>query len=157
MADLLAGPVGPGAVVWIGLRPERRAAVVAVGAVEAVAGRGLEGDRAAARGRLGGARQVTLIAEEALAAVAAYLRRERVEPALVRRNVLVRGVNLHALKGRRFALGDAVLEASGECHPCSRMEEALGPGGYNAMRGLGGITARVLEGGRVTVGDALVL
>jgi MOSC domain-containing protein YiiM len=99
---------------------------------------------------------VTLIAEEALAAVAAYLRRERVEPALVRRNVLVRGVNLLALKGRRFALGGAVLEASGECHPCSRMEEALGPGGYNAMRGHGGITARVLEGGRVAVGDALV-
>ena len=46
-----------------------------------------------------------------------------------------------------------LLEASGECHPCSRIEASLGTGGYNAARGLGGITARVVEGGVVRVGD----
>ena len=68
---------------------------------------------------------------------------------------MVRGVNLLALKGRRFRLGAAVLEHSGEAHPCSRMEQALGPGGYNAMRGHGGITARIITGGVVRLGDAL--
>ena len=69
---------------------------------------------------------------------------------------MVRGINLGALKARRFRLGGALLECSGECHPCSKMERLLGAGGYNAVRGHGGITARVLEGGEVRLGDLLV-
>lgn len=65
------------------------------------------------------------------------------------------GINLAALKGRCFRLGEALMEATGECHPCSRMEEILGPGGYNAVRGHGGITARVVERGAVRLGDPL--
>ena len=65
------------------------------------------------------------------------------------------GVNLLALKSRRFRIGGAVFEATGPCDPCSRMEEALGPGGLNAMRGHGGITARVAESGAIRVGDAV--
>ena len=63
------------------------------------------------------------------------------------------GINLLALKGQQFRLGDALLEYSGPCEPCSRMEDILGPGGYNAMRGHGGITARVLTGGPVRIDD----
>ena len=117
------------------------------------AGRGLVGDRYA---NAGGARQVTLIAAESLAAIASHLGRDLVAPDEVRRNLVVRGLNLLALKGRRFRIGAALLEASGECHPCSRMEEILGVGGYNAMRGLGGITARVVVGAPIRVGDAVV-
>jgi MOSC domain-containing protein YiiM len=76
-----------------------------------------------------------------------------ISPALVRRNIVVVGLNLLALKDRRFRIGEALLETSGECHPCSRMDENRGVGGYNAMRGLGGITARVIADGRVVVGD----
>jgi MOSC domain-containing protein YiiM len=114
---------------------------------------GLIGDHYA--GRTDGARQVTLIASEHLTAIAAYLGREAILPEQMRRNIVVSGLNLLALKGRRFRLGEALLEATGECHPCSRMEETLGSGGYNAVRGHGGITARVVAGGVVRVGDGV--
>jgi MOSC domain-containing protein YiiM len=87
--------------------------------------------------------------------MAAFLGMTEVAPELLRRNLVTRGINLLALKDRRFRVGAALLEGSGECAPCSRMEEALGPGGYNAVRGHGGIAARVIEGGEVRIGDAI--
>ena len=69
---------------------------------------------------------------------------------------MVSGLNLLALKGKTFRIGDVVLEYTGLCHPCSKMEAALGPGGYNAMRGHGGITTRVIEGGEVALGDSVL-
>lgn len=146
----------PGRLAWIGLRPARLAPMLAVAEAVLLPGQGLEGDRW--RGAATGARQVTLIAAEHLAAIGGFLGLEGpADPAVLRRNLVVAGANLLALKGRRFRLGaeGALLEASGECHPCGRMEAALGPGGYNAVRGHGGITARVLEGGRIRIGDAL--
>ncbi len=142
-----------GRIEWIGLRPARLDPVQPVERALAIADRGLEGDRSARRA--GHRRQVTLIQFEHLAAVAAMACLESVTPGLLRRNVVVSGLNLLALKDRRFRLGEAVLEFTGPCHPCSRMETALGPGGYNAMRGHGGITARVLEGGVLSVGAAV--
>lgn len=72
---------------------------------------------------------------------------------MLRRNIVIKGINLLALKDKTFWVGEALLEYTGECHPCSRMEETLGEGGYNAVRGHGGITARILNGGKITVGD----
>lgn len=140
-----------GRVEWIGVRPARRAALTAVSNVAAVQGRGLEGDRYSG----GGKRQVTLIQAEHLVAVAKLLGLDALEPARVRRNILVSGINLYALRDRRFRVGGAVLEGSGTCDPCLRMEEVLGAGGYNAMRGHGGITARVVESGVISVGGAV--
>jgi len=143
-----------GRVVWIGLRPARRMDVQVVERAMAMPGDGLVGDRY--QGTLTQRRQVTLIQAEHLVAVGQMLGRDPIDPKLTRRNVVVSGINLLALKGRRFSVGGAVLEMTGACHPCSRMEEALGPGGYNAMRGHGGITARVLTGGEIRVGDEVV-
>lgn len=142
-----------GRLEWIGLRLERYAPIRIVSEVDARAGQGLEGDRY--RSSRAGKRQVTLMQAEHLAVIGAFLGQEPVAPEILRRNLVVSGLNLLALKGMRFRIGEAVLEGTGPCPPCSRMEEALGAGGYNAMRGHGGLTARVIESGRMRVGDAV--
>lgn len=151
LAQLLNRMPQVGKVVWIGVRPGRREAVQAISTVHARIGAGLEGDRY--RGRADSKRQVTLIQAEHLAAVGSMLGEEAINPARTRRNIVVQGINLLALKDKRFRVGDAIFEYTGLCHPCSRMEEELGPGGYNAMRGHGGITVKVVQEGVVQVGD----
>ena len=142
-----------GRVVWLGVRPGRRSAIDLCDWVEAVVDVGLAGDHYQSRST--GKRQVTLIQAEHLAVVGALLDEAQIDPARLRRNIVVSGINLLALKDRRFRIGDAVFEGSGLAHPCSRMEEELGPGGYNAMRGHGGLTARVIDGGLIRIGDAV--
>jgi len=142
-----------GRLEWIGLRVSPRGAVSAVSEAEARVERGLTGDHRSQRP--GSPRQVTLIQREHLNAVAHMLRLDTIEPALTRRNLVVAGINLLALKDQRFAIGEVVLEGTGLCEPCSRMEANLGSGGYNAMRGHGGITARVLAGGIIRIGDVV--
>ena len=139
-----------GRVEWIGVRPTRKAPLETVERVEAVTDRGLAGDHYA---KPGGSRQVTLIQAEHITAVASMLGRDPITPDVLRRNVVVRGINLLALKDRQFFVGGALLQFTGLCQPCSRMELALGPGGYNALRGHGGITARVIRGGTLALGD----
>ena len=152
LGRLLRAPMRPGRLDWIGLRPARRAPMRAVDEARLDVADGLVGDRYAGRG---GQRQVTLIQAEHLPAIAACLGLERLGPAALRRNLVVSGLNLLALAGGRLRIGDALLEVTGLCHPCSRMEETLGVGGYNAVRGHGGLTARVLRPGGIRLGDAV--
>jgi MOSC domain-containing protein YiiM len=152
---LLATLPQKGRVDWIGLRPARGEPPRPVQRVEAAPGTGLAGDRF--KGTAASKRQVTLIQAEHLAAVASMLGRAPFDPALTRRNLVVSGINLYALRNARFRVGGLLLEGTGICAPCEQMERALGPGGFNAMRGHGGITARVLEPGAIAVGDQVVL
>ena len=149
--ELVASLPQTGRLEWIGLSPVRRGAIVPVAEAVVRVGTGLDGDHHSSTGR--GKRQVTLIQWEHLPAIASLLHRESVGPESLRRNLAVSGLNLLALKDRRFRVGEVLLEGTGQCHPCSRMEEMFGPGGYNAVRGHGGITARVIEGGTIRVGD----
>ncbi len=151
LSQLMQNFAQPGTVEWLGIRPVKRQPMQEVKEVYARPGTGLDGDHYA--GKPGSKRQVTLIQAEHLPAVASYLGQETVDPLLLRRNILVRGLNLLALKDKRFTIGEAEFEYSGECHPCSRMEQNLGPGGYNAMRQHGGILARVVREGAIRVGD----
>ncbi|HKO87052.1 MAG TPA: MOSC domain-containing protein [Burkholderiales bacterium] len=153
LADLLSHFPHEGRVEWIGIRPERRALPVTVDAVEVTVG-GLIGDHYSGRN---GKRAVTLIQAEHLKAIASLTGNSRVDPALLRRNIVVSGLNLVALKDRRFRIGSALLEGTGACDPCSRMEENLGKGGLNAMRGHGGLNARVIEPGFIRIGDAITV
>jgi MOSC domain-containing protein YiiM len=143
----------PGTVEWIGLRPRRDAPMVAPAQASACIGKGLEGDRFS--GVISSKRQITLIQAEHLVVIAALLRRDVIDPTLLRRNIVVSGINLLALKDKLFSVGEAVLEMTGLCHPCSKMEAVLGHGGYNAMRGHGGITAKVVRSGIIKLGDSV--
>src|SRR5581483_4718637 len=139
------------------VRPAHRAPTVRVEHVTAIVDRGLTGDRACVKpsAKPGGSkRQVTLLQAEYLPVIAAFANAEQIDPGALRRNLVVSGVNLGAAASL-FAdqpmilrIGEEVeLAITGPCEPCSRMEEALGRGGYNAMRGHGGATARIVRGG----------
>lgn len=141
-----------GQVRWIGLRPARDVPMREVDSAEAVAGKGLRGDR---YGSGSGKRGITLIQAEHLPVIAALAGVETIPPVTLRRNLVVSGISLIALKGRRFRIGEVLCEGTAPCDPCSRMELALGAGGYNAMRGHGGLCARILEGGALRIGDAV--
>jgi MOSC domain-containing protein YiiM len=155
IAELLDAIPQVGRLEWIGVSPGPWASIRALLEASVLVGTGLVDDHHARGGR--SRRQVTLIQHEHLPVIAGLCGREAVPPAWLRRNLAVSGINLLALKDRRFRVGEALLEGTGACHPCGRMEETLGPGGYNAMRGHGGITARVLREGTIRVGDAVVL
>lgn len=155
LADLTSHVPQVGRVERTLVRPGRREDPHDLAETTALAGRGLDGDRRAQRVPRQGPspRQVTLVQAEHLPVMARLLGRDEIDPALLRRNLVISGIPLLALKGLRFRVGEAVLEGTGACHPCSRMEEALGPGGYQAMRGHGGLNAMVLESGEIRVGD----
>lgn len=145
-----------GELRWIGVRPAQGAPMTVLDQVGLLAGRGLAGDRTALRGT-GRERQVTLFQFEHLAVIASLLGRERVAPELLRRNLAVSGINVLALRARRFQIGGFTLQGTGYCAPCRRLEETLGRGGFNASRGHGGITARVLDEGSIRIGDSVAV
>lgn len=144
-----------GKVEWIGVREERKSPLLPLERVKATKEGGLEGDHFT--GKFSKKRQVTLIQKEHLEAVASILKKEEIPPTLTRRNIVVSGINLLSLKNQRFKIGSAILLTTGLCQPCYRMEENLGEGGYNAMRGHGGITAKVINDGEIKVGDQVSL
>ena len=152
LGKLMANLPRAGRLDWIGVRPRRDVPMREVTEAEAIGGKGLLGDRYASGS---GKRGVTLIQAEHLPVIAALSGHAGVVPALLRRNVVVSGLPLIALKERRFRIGDVVLEGTGECDPCSNMERALGPGGVNAMRSHGGLCARIVAGGELRLGDAV--
>lgn len=146
-ADLLRRHAGAGRITFIGLRPERLAGMMAVERAE-IGPAGLSGDHARP-----GPRAVTLIQAEHLPVIAALAAVDEIAPEVLRRNLVVSGINLTALRNHPVRIGGALLRFTVQCAPCSRMERAIGPGAYNAMRGHGGWCAEVVEPGVIALGD----
>ena len=143
-------------IVGIYTATEAAAPMQAHNAVEVVAGAGIAGDRyATKRGHWSDPRwreqQLTLIEAE----VADDL---DLEPHLLRRNLITRGVQLQGLLGLEFRIGEALLAGMLPCGPCHYIETLLErPGLLQALVGKGGLRTRVLEGGRIAVGDPIVV
>jgi MOSC domain-containing protein YiiM len=124
--------------------------------VRALAGVGLEGDRYATRTgefseREGDGREVTLIAREAIAAAnAADL---SIGEGEARRNLVTEGVDLDALIGKQFTIGDVVLVGVRDCPPCAYLEQLTGQAVRRGLRGCGGLRADIVRDGTLRVGD----
>ncbi|WP_202907513.1 MOSC domain-containing protein [Mariniblastus fucicola] len=155
MKELLDTIPQVGSLDWIGVRPGREEPMNSLQSVEVCLENGLVGDRFA--GKAGAKRQVTLIQKEHFSAIESIMGCDEILPETLRRNLLVSGINLQSLKEKKFSIGEVVLLGTGNCPPCSKMEVALGPGGYNAMRGHGGLTASVVTAGKISVGDEVKL
>ncbi len=140
-----------GQLVWIGIRPSKNNPLVTLEQVFADSKLGLEGDHYQGGS---GKRQVTLLQWEHLDVMASFLG-EPVKPEQLRRNLLIKGINLIALKNQYFQIGEVHFKTTGMCHPCSKMEKILGHSGYNAMRSHGGITAQIIKSGFIRKGDLL--
>lgn len=154
----------PGLLQAIYLRPQRGQPCVSVQQAEALARQGLRGDYTGDRVSsqpLGSKRQVTLIQAEHLPVIAALTGKSSLDAAALRRNLVISGINLLAAKSLFkdqplvLTIGEVILQVTGPCEPCSKMETVLGRGGYNAMRGHGGITARVIQGGLLHTGTSV--
>jgi hypothetical protein len=146
-----------GSVEGLYLAPMAEAACVAVEAVEAVAGRGLRGDRyfdgQGTFGTLGAAgHALTLIEAEAIETLA---REDGIDldPADARRNVVTRGVDLNALVGRHFMVGEAEIRGSRWCEPCAHLQRLATPGVLRGLVHRGGLRAEVVRGGTIRRGD----
>ena len=142
-----------GRVEAIAIAPAAEAPVALVDAVAAHAGRGLEGDRYAdGRGtfsnRYARGVDITLIEAEALDDLG-------LTAAQARRNVVTRGIDLNALPGRRFRIGDVELLGQRLCEPCAHLER-LSPGTLRPLVHRGGLRADIVAGGVIRVGDAVV-
>ena len=150
-------PAGAVVEIWLtgaAAEPMRR-----VPTVEAVAGLGLAGDRYA----LGGGtwarypdleKQVTLIDRDDVAAVAAETASD-LAPGDTRRNIVTTGIDLPALVGRWFTVGDVLLFGMKRCPPCTHLERLTGVRLVKAMVHRGGINAAVFAGGPIREGDAV--
>lgn len=146
-----------GHVVEINISPEHEALPQPVERVRAVSGRGLEGDRNFFSGE--GTQpepdqELTLIATEALDALAIEHEIE-LTAAESRRNVATRGIDLNALEGKRFRVGDVECEGIELCEPCNHLQGLTKPGVLRGLVHRGGLRAAILTNGEIAVGDAV--
>jgi MOSC domain-containing protein YiiM len=153
--------VGLSTVIAIHIASTGAAPMRSVASANAVAGKGLEGDRYFSQlgtysNEPGSGREVTLIEIEAIEA----LKKDydvSLEVGQSRRNIVTRGVALNHLVEREFRIGDVILRGTRLCEPCFHLEKLTAKG---AMRGLihrGGLRAEIVKGGTIKVGDRILL
>lgn len=151
-----------GEIIGIFITSTGAAPLRAVQSVNAVAGRGLEGDRYFAgagtfsKPTASPGMQVTFIESEALEA----LEREygiALDPAHSRRNILTRGIALNHLVNREFSIGEARIKGIKLCEPCGHLEKLTRAGVKKGLIHRGGLRAQILAGGVIRLGDRITL
>ncbi len=139
-------------------KPPGEHATVSVEAVECHAGKGLVGDRfydfKPAKFPDGYDGQVTFFAVETWEDLCELMGTRDRGPEVFRRNVLTRGVDLRGMKGEEFSVQGVRFLGVKEAAPCQWMDAAFGPGALTALKGRGGLRARVLTDGVIRAGAA---
>jgi MOSC domain-containing protein YiiM len=131
-------------------QPPGECLIVEMQEIECVAGHGVRGDRFFDfKDDYKG--QITFFASEIFIDVCNQLSAMGKSPGAARRNVVTRGVDLNELIGKRFALQGVQFEGVCECSPCYWMNMAIAPGAEAALRGRGGLRARILTDGKLRV------
>jgi len=133
---------------------ERAAPTEPVERIRAVAGRGLEGDRHFGEHEPGSGHDLTLVAAESIEALGEG-QGIVLEPGQTRRQITTRGVDVNALVGRRFTVGEVEAVGIELCEPCNHLQSMTPPG---TMRGLvhrAGLNADIVRGGEIAVGDPI--
>jgi MOSC domain-containing protein YiiM len=121
--------------------------------IECLAGRGIQGDRFFDfKDDYQG--QITFFAREVFDKLSRNFGLTTKSPGVLRRNVIVSGVELNDLIGADFALQGVQFHGTAHCKPCAWMEVAFAPGTEEFLAHQGGLRARILSDGRLTVGDA---
>jgi len=157
-ASAVTGDRTRGRVDVLALAAAAEAPMIVVGQAIARAGRGLEGDRYFdARGTFsdpyGSGNDLTLIEAEVLDALS--LPAGALAPQEARRNVVTRGIDLNALVGRRFAIGEVQCIGRRLCEPCAHLQRLTVPGTLRALVHRGGLRADVLTDGVIRAGDRI--
>jgi len=143
-----------GSVAGILTAPDAESPLTRVETVEAIAGRGLKGDRYYdGRGTFSGpghGYQLTLVEAEVLASIDLPWEQAR-------RNIVTRGIALNGLVGHRFKIGAVECIGRRLAEPCSHLESLARPGLLRPLVHRGGLRADILEGGSITIGDQVVV
>ena len=100
---------------------------------------------------------IPIISREFIEMIARSLGRNTIDPGLLRRNLVISGINLNAIRYQKVKIGEAIFELNAVCHPCSRMNQSLGDGGLVAMMGYGGFCARVIKSGLIQLDDTVTV
>tara|TARA_X000001036_G_scaffold440100_1_gene494426 strand:+ start:4846 stop:5325 length:480 start_codon:yes stop_codon:yes gene_type:complete len=148
-----------GKLEWIGVR-ESKGNVRSINSVFAIEELGLEGDKITLKSSK--KRQVTLMQMEHISVILSLAQEDNLDKInkiqyYFKRNLLISKYNIQNLKGKYFSIGDAKFFGTGDCKPCKKIENLLGKRVLDAMQGMGGITAIVVESGMIKVNDKLNL
>jgi MOSC domain-containing protein YiiM len=119
---------------------------VEVPALDCVRGRGIRGDRFFDY-KVDYKGQITFFALEVFDQLCEAFTVRDCSPALLRRNVITRGVDLNGFIDKQFEIQGIRFYGTGECKPCYWMDRAIAPGAENFLTGRGGLRARILSDG----------
>ncbi len=151
-----------GEVIAIHVTSGAGAPMQPLASAEAITGEGLQGDRYQTGAGFysavptdPGARELTLIAEEALTEV---LAETGIDLPLHehRRNITTRGINLPSLLGQRFRIGEVICEGVRDCPPCNQLEDLTGKAVLAPLVHRGGPRARIVSSGTIRVGNTII-
>jgi hypothetical protein len=153
-----SGTDSVGVIELIALAAEAEGPMKAVSVAEAIEGRGLLGDRYERQAGTfsnprGSGYDLTLVEAEALEELSA--KGVELSPIEARRNIVVRGIALDDLIGRRFKVGEVECFGQRRCEPCSHLERLTRPGVLRGLVHRGGLRADILSGGRIRTGDSV--